>query len=85
MRHRAVSTVGPRGAAGEGKSLEYVEKPFVLRQKYYNERSLTDRGYFEDAGSAIVEFNRRRATSLRDWIQVVDLRTGTVIADTRSR
>ena len=57
----------------------------MVRQKYYNERSLRDRAFFEDAGSALSEFDRRRATSLRDWIQVVDLRTGTVIADTRLR
>ena len=68
-----------------GESLGYVEKPYVVRQKYYNERSLRGQGVFEDAGSALSEFDKRRATSLRDWIQVVDLRTGTVIADTRSR
>ena len=69
----------------EEKALGFVEKPYVVRQKYYNERSLRDIAFFEDAGNALNEFDRRRATSLRDWIQVVDIRTGNVIADTRAR
>ena len=61
----------------------YIGKPFVVRQKYYNAKSFRTVAYFEDEASAIEKFEELRQVCLRDWIKVVDLRTGSDIADTR--
>ena len=62
-----------------------VEKPYLVRVKYYSERSFRNEVFFEDESSANKEFEELRAISRRDWVQVVDLRTWQVIADSRAR
>ena len=62
-----------------------VENPYLVRVKYYSERSFRNEAFFEDESSANKELEELRAISRRDWVQVVDLRTWQVIADSRAR
>ncbi len=64
--------------------MAYVEKPYLVKRKYYSERYFRNVAFFEDVASALKEFEELRAISLRDWVQVVDIRTGNIMADSRA-
>ena len=63
----------------------YVNKPYLVKRKYYSEQTFRNVAFFEDVASAYKEFDELRTISIRDWVQVVDLRTGQVIADSRAK
>ena len=63
----------------------YLDKPFLVKRKYYSESSFSNVAFFEDVASAYKEFEELCAISLRDWVQVVDVRTGHVMADSRAK
>ena len=65
--------------------MAYVEKPYLVKRKYYSERSFSNVAFFEDEASARKEFGELCAVSHRDPVQVVDLRSGQVIADSRAK
>ncbi len=65
--------------------MKYVTKPYAVRRKYYNERTYRNVEFFDDAARAHKKFDELRALSIRDWVQVVDLRNGEVIADSREK
>ena len=60
-----------------------VEKPYLVKRKYYSERYFRNVAYFEDMTRSRKEFGELRAISLRDWVQIVDVRTGNIMADSR--
>ena len=60
-----------------------VEKPYLVKRKYYSERYFRNVAFFEDMTRARKEFGELRAISLRDWVQIVDVRTGHVVKDSR--
>ena len=62
----------------------YVSEPYQVRRKYYSGQTFRNEAYFGDAASALEKFEELRTISRRDWVQVVDLRTGQVIADSRA-
>ena len=64
-------------------SMEYAEKPFIVRQTYYNSDRVNHSFLFEDEGSAMRKFSELHDRCPRDRIQVEDLRRGIVIADTK--
>ena len=67
------------------KEMGYVAKPYLVKMKFYNEQSFRNMAFFEDAASAIRKYDQLRGTSGRDWVQVVDLRSGQVIANNRAK
>ena len=65
--------------------MAYVEKPYLVKRKYCSERSFRNVAFFEDEASVRKEFGELCAVSHRDWVQVVDLRSWQVIADSRAK
>ena len=63
----------------------YVDKPYVVKMKYYSEGYFRNVAFYEDEASARSKFEQLRGTSGRDWVQVVDVRTGHVIKDNRAK
>ncbi len=61
-----------------------VEKPYLVKRKYYSEQHFSKVAFFEDMKIGRKEFGELRAISLRDWVQIVDVRTGNIMADSRA-
>ena len=60
------------------------KKPYLVKRKYYSEQYFSKVAFFEDMTRSRKEFGELRAISLRDWVQIVDVRTGHVMADSRA-
>ena len=45
--------------------MAYVEKPYLVKRKYYSERYFRNVAFFEDVANALKEFEELRRISLR--------------------